>query len=99
MNKIISRTCAMLAEGKSLKDVAAFLDPVRGVPSRHPNCVVVEAWNVAMRQAAKGQRAKPAPRPPKGERVERVHKIFRAEHRNHLFGRPDVGNRQGGVAW
>jgi hypothetical protein len=93
MNRIISKACRMIADGKSLKDVSAFLDPVNQLPSRHPHCVVREAWTAAQHQA-RIRRAPPPPAPPKGEKlpIEARRREYRGERRNKIFARPNVGN-------
>jgi hypothetical protein len=75
----------MLADGKSLSDVQAYLDPANGLPARHSNCVVREAWNIAVRQARIPRKPK-QPVPQKTQK-ERERRIYRAERRNVIFGR------------
>lgn len=92
MNRNITRACKMIADGKTLADVRAFLEP-------HAHCtkldceqtpVVREAWHAALHQAKLGPRRK-QPKPQRSK-IERVPRQFRSEKRNAMFGRKPIGN-------
>lgn len=96
-NKIFSRVGAMCRdEWVGLDEIRRYLAAFRVPGSGVSPCVLDEAWRIAKYQRRNHPPKTPQPKPQRSHARREAPKLYRAERRNAMFGRPHVGNRKGG---